>query len=193
MSEWWNSLATAAQVFYAIGIVSGILLAIQVLLTIFGFDHHDLPDGTVDHPDGLGVLSMRSVTGFFFAFGWSGVICLQSGLGLFASLAVAFVVGAAFLLGIYLLMRGLFSLRSSGTLDYKNAVGQIATVYVTIPPDLSGSGQVEVMVQGRLATVAAMTKHGAPLHQGEKTRVTGVIDQGTVEVVPVSFHRADEH
>jgi NADH:ubiquinone oxidoreductase subunit D len=56
-------------------------------------------------------------------------------------------------------MRALFSLRSSGTLDYKNAVGKIATVYVTVPPNHNGGGQVEVLIQVRLQTISCMTAH----------------------------------
>lgn len=185
MNAWWQSLTLAAQVFYAIGILSGIFLVLQIMLTIFGFDHHDVTDAVANHPDGLGILSLRTITGFFFGFGWSGVICIQSGLGLFASLVVALATGAFFLVGLYLLMRGLFALRASGTLDYRNAVGQTATVYVSIPGRLSGSGQVEVVVQGRLATVTAMTPHKSPLPPGVKTRVTRVIDQTTLEVIPL--------
>jgi hypothetical protein len=133
METWWHSLLLPLQIFYGTGIVAGIVLAIEVLLTLVGFNHHSLLDTSGDHPDQFGMLSVRTITGFFFGFGWSGVIALKSGWGLLGALVVACVVGAAFLVGLYGLMRMLFSLRSSGTLDYKNAIGQVATVYVTVP------------------------------------------------------------
>ncbi|HEY5770112.1 MAG TPA: hypothetical protein VIS71_09735 [Terrimicrobium sp.] len=101
------------------------------------------------------------------------------------AILVACAVGMVFLLGIYLLMRALFSLRSSGTLDYKNAVGKIATVYVTVPPNYKGGGQVEVLIQGRLQTISCRTAHTVPLPPQSKVKVVALIDQGTLEVQPL--------
>ena len=133
----------------------------------------------------FGAPSVRTLTGFFFGFGWTGAICIQSGMPLLTSILAACIVGAAFLVGIYLLMRALFSMRASGTLDYANAIGQNGTVYVTVPAGRGGSGQIEVMIQGRLQTIACMTSHPEPLAPQTKVRVTGQIDQGTLEVQPL--------
>ncbi len=173
------------QIFYGTGIVAGILLAVEVVLTLVGFSHHDLPDISTDHPDQLGMLSVRTLTGFFFGFGWAGALAMKSGFPLFVVLGIACAVGVGFLLGIYGLMRMLFSLRSSGTLNFKNAIGQIATVYVTVPPGRQGGGQVEVLIQGRLQTISCMTSHTTPLLPQSKVRVVGLIDQGTLDVQPL--------
>jgi hypothetical protein len=86
---------------------------------------------------------------------------------------------------MYLLMRALFSLRSSGTLDYKNAVGKIATVYVTVPPNRTAGGQVEVLIQGRLQIISCLSAHTAPLAPRTKVKVVALIAQGTLEVQPL--------
>ncbi len=184
MEAWWISLNLPLQVFYVIGIVSALFLGLQVLSTMFGMDHHDVSGG-LDHPDDLGFLSVRTITGFFFGFGWTGIIGLKSGLSLLAATLWAAVVGAAFLLGIYGLMRALFSMRASGTLDYANAIGQVATVYVTVPAARAPGGQIEVMVQGRLGVVSCLSAHSEPLRPGQKVKVTAQIDQGTLEVQPL--------
>ena len=109
MELWWHSLNLPLQIFYGTGLVAAVALGIEGLLTLIGFNHHDMPDAGVDHPDQMGMLSVRTITGFFFGFGWAGVIAIKSGLGLAASILIACVVGAAFLFGLYLLMRTLFS------------------------------------------------------------------------------------
>ena len=185
MELWWNGLILPLQIFYGTGIIAGILLVIEAILTLLGFGHHDIPETAIEHPDQLGMLSVRSITGFFFGFGWSGVIAIKSGLTLLPSIAVACLVGAVFLVGIYLLMRTMFSLRSSGTLDYKNAVGSVATVYVTVPPNRGGGGQVEILIQGRLQMISCMTSHSTALAPQSKVRVTGMVDRGTLEVEPL--------
>jgi hypothetical protein len=182
MQAWWSVLDISLQIFYVIGIASGVFLLLQVMLAMVGGDHGGGADAVGDHPDGLGILSHRTITGFFFGFGWTGVICLRNGLSVPAAILCAGSVGGAFLFGIYFLMRALYSMRSSGTLDYKNAIGQTATVYVTVPAAMSGSGQVEVMVQGRLAVVSAMTRQSAAIAPGTKVSVAGLIDRGTLEI-----------
>lgn len=185
MELWWNNLILPLQIFYGIGVVAAILLVIESILTVFGLNHHNVADSAFDHPDQLGMLSVRTITGFFFGFGWSGALAIRSGLQLIPATAIACAVGAAFLVGIYLIMRALFSLRATGTLDYKNAVGQVATVYVTVPPDRGGGGQVEVLIQGRLQMISCMTSHSSALPPQSKVRVTGMIDRGTLEVEPL--------
>lgn len=185
MEAWWTSLNLPLQIFYGTGIVAAIALALEMLMTLSGLAQHDIPDVGTDHPDQIGMLSVRTITGFFFGFGWTGVIASQSGLGLPLAILAAFAVGTAFLLGIYLLMRALFSLHASGTLDYNNAIGQTGTVYVTVPPHRGGGGQVEVLVQGRLQTVACMTSHAESLAPQSKVKVVALIDAGTLEVQPL--------
>lgn len=185
MEFWWNSLNLPLQIFYGTGLVAALALAIEVLSTLLGFNHSELPETGVEHPDQLGMLSVRTITGFFFGFGWSGVIAIKSGLGLIPSILIASVVGAIFLSGLYLLMRTLYSLHASGTLNYQNAIGQIATIYVTVPPNRSGTGQVEVLIQGRLQTISCMTSSNVPLAPQTKVKVTGLIGQGTLEVEPL--------
>ncbi len=121
--NWWSSLNLPLQIFYGAGIIASILLVIEMFLTLIGFNHHDMPDVSVDHPDQLGMLSVRTITGFFFGFGWSGAIALKSGLSLFPAIGVAVLVGVCFLLAIYGLMRALFSLRASGVLHRGSRVG----------------------------------------------------------------------
>ena len=54
-------------------------------------------------------------------------------------------------------MSYLHSLREEGTLNYKNCIGETGTVYLPIPPNRKGMGQIEVMVQGRLRIVKVVT------------------------------------
>ena len=183
MNAWWNALDFPLQLFYAVGALSGFVLVLLALLTFLGVDHHDFSGA--DHGDGVGILSQRTVTGFFFGFGWSGAIALRRGVGLPVAILAACAVGAAFLFGIWFLMRVLYGMRSSGTLDYRNAIGQTGTVYVTIPPAMAAGGQIEVMVQGRLQTVHCLTRAAAPISPGTKIKVTGLVDETTLEVAPL--------
>jgi len=198
MSEWWNSLEAELQFFYAVGILSTLILLIQTVLMIIGAEtgaadatsFHDAvsmsPDAGVDHPSGYGVLSVRTVVAFFTGFGWTGVISMKHGYSLERSLLIATLVGLCFMLAVFYVMKVLYSLRESGNINYRNAIGVIGSVYSPIPPNMSGAGQIEIMVQGRVRFVPAFTNAPEKLKGSVRVKVVDVIDQATVLVEPLA-------
>jgi len=186
IEAWWSSLDTALQVYYGIAIVTSVLLALQLVLLVFGFDGDGVDDFDADvHDTGMGVLSIRSVTAFFTGFGWGGVIALRNGLGLGASTVAALAAGGALMGTVVLIMRGFYSMRDSGTLDYRNAVGAMGNVYLPIPPSMQGPGQIEVLVQGRLKVVRAFTRSAARIPNHARVKVVEALDQQTLLVEPL--------
>jgi len=89
------------------------------------------------------------------------------------------------MLAVFFLMRALYSLRYSGTLDYRNAVGQAGSVYLPIPGAMAGPGQIEVLVQGRLCVVHAFTRAAERIPNRARVRVIGVLDPQTLLVEPL--------
>ena len=65
-----------------------------------------------------------------------------------------------------------------------NAVGSHAKVYMAVGPRMQKPGQVEVMVQGRLRVVEAMTKADHVLPPQSRVKVVDLIDPTTVLVEP---------
>lgn len=186
IQSWWDALNFDLQIFYGIAILSLIVLTFQMILTIFfgmddGADSFDFGE----HDSGMGIFSVRGVTAFFTGFGWTGVICTKRGLDLIPTVAIAFFVGFGLMLAIYIMMRSFMRLQSSGTLNYTNAVGQIATVYLTVSPVQRAGGQVEVMIQGRLVTAEALQKGSQPILPGTKVKVVDKIGATTLIVEPL--------
>lgn len=186
VSIWWDSLSGTLQVFYGIALLSSALLVVQLVLMLLGLDVDGLDDA-----DAGGVLSIRAVVAFFLGFGWAGVAAIRSGLSLFPTLIISTGVGGLFMGGVLLLMRMLYGLRYSGTLDYKNAIGNVGSVYLKIPAGMKSPGQVEVMVQGRLMVVQALTRSGEDLTRDTRIRVVDVVDQNTLLVEPLDYEVRD--
>lgn len=188
MELWWQSLNLELQIFYGIGVAALVALALQFVLLFFGLDDSgDLGDGVDlgEHGSGLGVFSFRGITAFFLGFGWTGVIALKAGLSLALAIVLGLLCGTVMMVVIFLLMRSMMRLQSSGTLNYVNAVGAVATVYVTIPGEAKAGGQVEVMIQGRLTTAEALQKGSSPIAPGTKVRVVETVGQSTLVVEPL--------
>jgi hypothetical protein len=192
MLDWWNLLPLEYQIFYGIGIISTIILVFQLILSLVGAgDHADFAgggdagfDGGVDiaHSTGLHIISVRTVIAFLAGFGWSGAVALRQGLGMPLAILVAVLVGVTLMLLIVFLMRMLYGMRHSGSLDYRNAIGLVGTVYIRIPPERRGEGQVKIMVQGRLGMVSASTDAKTAIPGGSQVRVVELVTPRTVLV-----------
>ena len=189
MIEYWTHLTPAMKTFVGLGAISSVVLTLQMLLAMFGGDMDGL-DSDVDIPDAgeggaTGILSIRTIGAFFTGFGWSGAAMLQAGHGTGAATFVGLTVGSIFMALIFYLMSYLHSLRQEGTINYANAVGKIGSVYLPIPPHRQGIGQIEVLVQGRLKIVQAISDNDKKIGNRVAVRVTELVDEQTILVEPL--------
>jgi hypothetical protein len=173
-------MSFSLQFFYAIGVVALLLLMFQVVLLIAGSGELDVGEGEA------GFLSLRAVAGFLLGFGWIGAISLENGFGLLAAVVFGSLSGGALMGAVTLVMLALHRMRTSGTLNYENAVGAVGTVYLPIPPLQQGAGKVEVYIQGRSVIVPAYTRHGEKIGNQQRVRVSGMIDPRTLLVEPLA-------
>lgn len=189
MTEWWNSLLIEKQIFYAIGLFSLAILLLQILLVAIGIGHHGDVDfsGHAGHDSGIGLLTVRTVTAFFVGFGWTGAIMLNHGYSIVAAIVAGTATGMLFLLTTWFLIHNLLQLQSGGgNVDYKNAIGSVGTVYITIPAAEASGGQIELNIQGRLMMAEAYTKATWSLKPNSKARVVALIGESTLLVEPLT-------
>ncbi len=185
-SPLWRALNPELQIFYGIGIIALVILLLQLLISFFLGDSDSFDLDVDGHGDGMGVFSVRGVTAFFIGFGWTGAIILRSGHSLGLAVLGGAVAGIVFMVAIFFMMRSMMKLQTSGTLNYANAVGEVATVYVTIPADTKAGGQVEVMIQGRLMTAEAIYRGSVAISPGTKVQVIDRVGSSTLVVAPLS-------
>jgi len=165
-------------------IAGGTILVLRLILMLIGGDHGDLGDGAdvtvdlnhdgaLDGPnDGMNLLSLQSIAGFFTMFGLVGMGLLQIGAVSWVSLLGALAAGAVTALVTAFIFLKLQRLQSEGTLVITNAVGQVGTVYLTIPEN--ASGVVTVSVQGAMRSLDAVSEHGQKIPTGSIVRVVGI-------------------
>lgn len=79
----------------------------------------------------------------------------------------------------------LFSLRmqQSGNLDFQNAIGKIAEVYV--PMEKEGKGKVTLVIQERFMELDAVCMEES-LKTGQQVRVVGVTPTNVLVVTPLT-------
>ncbi|MCP4848853.1 MAG: hypothetical protein GY899_13000 [Verrucomicrobiaceae bacterium] len=185
MIDWLLNLEPAGMPYFVTcGILSSGILLIQMIGLLVG-GAFDVPDfDTLDVGEGgaTGMFSIRGIGAFFTGFGWTGASVLDFGHSLTLATISATLVGVAVLMGFVLMMRWLHSLRSDGTVQYSNAIGQVGSVYVPIPPRRQGIGQIEVLVQKRMATVRALSDSEERIENRTAVKVTELVDDRTLLV-----------
>jgi hypothetical protein len=73
-------------------------------------------------------------------------------------------------------------LNDSGTLDFKNAIGAVGEVYLTIGAKRSTIGKAHVKIQGALRELEALSDAETDLKSGSVIKVTNVTDNGILIV-----------
>lgn len=192
MIEWFGGPPLEQQIYTAIALIASGLVVLQLVSMMFGVGAEELAgagdldmDGPEEHPSGLSLLSVHTVSAFFVGFGWQGAIRTGMGASGIGPAIEATVVGCVFGYVIFRLMGFLHGLRHSGSLDYANALGETGSVYLEVHPGLATGGQVEVMVQGRLKVVQALTRGPEPIRKGARVEVVELVDPTTLLVAPL--------
>jgi fumarate reductase subunit D len=157
--------------------IGGLVLLIQVVLSLFGGDHdmgHEVDhDAGHDGESGTTWLSFRAVVAFLAFFGLGGMVGSSQGLSQLATIGVALFAGVLALLLTRTVLMQFDKLRATGTVDVRNAIGTEARVYLTIPAARSGQGSVTVSIQGRTMQFRAITA-GPELKTGGLCKVSAV-------------------
>lgn len=154
-------------------------------------------DGVPDHADmggaeghdgffaGLNVFTVRGVVTFLTLFGWSGLLFCQLGLHPLLALFLGVQVGVIGMVGVAVILREALRLQSDGTLDIRNALGLVGSVYLTVPGARKGAGKVNVTVQDQLREFEAVTEETEPIPTGADIQVVGITGGDTLVVIPV--------
>ena len=130
---------------------------------------------------GFKFFTVRGIVAFFCIFGWTGAALYHSGMQPVWIVLLAAAAGFLAMFIIGLIFYAVKRLQSSGNINYANALGQTASVYIPIPEKRTGAGKVMVMIQERLVEAEAVTDEKKKIPTGETVKITGNI--GTTLIV----------
>jgi len=184
LTDWWTPLTFAKQVFYGIALIAAVIVVLMGIAAMFGIGH-DVELDAHDADGGGSLFSLKPITGFLLAFGWAGGGSLGAGLSLPVACLLALLAGLIVMFAIAALLRASQRLKVDGTIKKEDAIGKVATVYVTIPPAPGTGGQVIVPLDGRTITLGAIQTGPTPVPADGKVKVTALIDPDTARVEPI--------
>lgn len=202
--QWWSSLDIITQILYCLAIPSTLLLLIQTVLTFVGMDGDsdvsdvssldteldtevdiadDVLDGDALHDldseglSGLRIFTLRGIVAFFVVFSWVGIAMLGSSVHVAITVPVSVLCGFLMMFLLAYLTSLMMKLRNEGNTDNRNALGTSGKVYLCIPAKRSGTGKVQVMLQGAYVERDAVTDEESPIPTGSEILVVGVSGQ----------------
>ena len=189
MQEYWEmfqSMDTWMQTFWVWAIGGSAIFIIQALLTMIGMDSTDVDvdyDGadTMDLGGSISLFSIKNFVNFIVGFGWAGV-CLADLIANKVILSlIATLVGIGFVAMFFYLRKQTKKLEHNGAFRIEDCIGKTVNVYLRIPAQKSGTGKVQVRLNGSVHEINAMTE-GDALPSGQKAVISSVIDDSTVMV-----------
>ncbi|NLD71695.1 MAG: hypothetical protein GX649_03140 [Chloroflexi bacterium] len=198
MITWWSGLTPLNQLFWVLVVFFTTLFAWQFVASFTGFvgeggpdldGDGDLGDGDFADADGdldgdgdladdssgvftFRLLSLRSALAFLTLFSWASALYLGADISYFRAFLLAALWGLAGMVAVAAFFWALPRLSEEGTMDVRRAVGEPATVYVTVPPE--GTGQVRVVVGERVSYLRARSATGSVIRPGTPVRVLRV-------------------
>ena len=137
-----------------------------------------------DSTQAFKALSVQAISAFVMGFGWGGLGALN-GLGwrLPGSIAFAILCGSGMVWLLGKLLRFVYGLETSGTVEMYQALESEGAVYAQIPAGAVGMGQVRVVIRDRERYYNAVTD-GDALPRDAKVRVVEINDDdNSVKVV----------
>ncbi|MGK0465372.1 hypothetical protein [Clostridium sp.] len=199
MSEWWSTIGYFERIFWFFAFPSTTVFILQMIMTLLGLgDNGDIIDDIQDTMDEIPediidleindsagevldfkykfkLFTIRSIVAFFTVFSWTGIVATTSGIGKIFTVLIALISGFVMMYIVSYIYYFLTKFVEDGTMNKKNAINKEGLVYLTIPKGRKGSGKVEVVVQGALRTLDAVTD-GDDIPTGSKVVVISIAE-----------------
>lgn len=187
MVEWFSNLELFPKFYWIIALIGSLIfifIMISTFLGIDGADDFDDIDTNVDTDTGIGFqfITFKNLIGFFTIFGWSGIACIDAGLSNAITIIISLFCGLLMMTIMAAMFYYMKKLNDSGTLNYKNAIGAIGEVYLTIGANRSKMGKVHIRVQGSLRELEALSDAFTELKSGTIIKVEDVTSNGILIV-----------
>lgn len=128
-------------------------------------------------------ISIQSIAAFIMGFGWGGLIGFKTfGWDVPMSVLSGLAFGMLLMWLLGLMLKAIYNLQSSGTVNPKDAIGMEAMVYANVPANGDGRGKVRVVIRDRARIYNAITE-GDSLNSNSRVRVTRVDSDNTLTVI----------
>ena len=199
IASWWAELSLVMKILWSVTLTASLVFIVQSVLTFLGADadaDFDVDvDTSVDGSDlsnidgGSNLYTLRNFVNFILGFGWSAILLQDSISSVALLILVSALIGAALVAAVMYLFKWLAGMQQSGNINLqKAAAGCEGKVYLTIPGARSGTGKVQITINGAVREYDAMTESEEPLKTGAPIRVVDCLDANTLLVEEINAY-----
>ncbi|MBP1637692.1 MAG: serine protease [Bacteroidetes bacterium] len=176
--EIFSTMEPLLKTFWFIAIPISVIFLIQTVMTFVGANSMDGVDADFDGNFSdveapFQLFSFRNLINFLLGFGWSGVAFYTTIKNPALLITVAVIVGVAFILIFFFIIRQLLKLAEDNSFNIENTLNKTADVYLTIPAKRSGKGKILVSVNGSVHELEALTD-GEQLPSGTPVKIVKI-------------------
>lgn len=193
IATWWAGLSLVMKILWGVTLTASLIFIIQSILTFVGADvdsDFDVDvDTSMDGSDlsnidgGANLYTFRNFVNFILGFGWSAILLQEAIPSVAFRIFVSVLIGVALVAAVMYLFKWLSGMQQSGNINLqKSAAGCEGKVYLTVPAARSGSGKVQITINGAVREYDAVTENEEPLKTGTGIRVVDALDAGTLLV-----------
>jgi membrane protein implicated in regulation of membrane protease activity len=137
-------------------------------------DATDMPVSAERAFSTLRLFTFQGILAFLASFSWISILGLSGGLNALIATAIGVAIGVLMMFAVAKLIQLLMKLSDDGTVDFNNAVGIRAVVYIPIPGNLAGEGKVMAEFQGAERECDAITALPDTIPTGAEVVVTSI-------------------
>ena len=199
IASWWAELSLVMKILWSVTLTASLVFIIQSVLTFIGADadaDFDVDvDTSMDGSDlsnidgGSNLYTLRNFVNFILGFGWSAILLQDSISSVALLILVSAIIGAALVAAVMYLFKWLAGMQQSGNINLqRSAAGCEGKVYLTIPEGRSGTGKVQITINGAVREYDAMTESEEPLKTGVPIRVVDCLDANTLLVEEINTY-----
>lgn len=193
IATWWDSLDLLMKVLWGITLSASLIFVIQSIMTFVGLgggdggfdgdfstDFNDL--STLEADPGMNLYTFRNLVNFLLGFGWTAILLRDRIASLAWLMVLSVLVGIALVAVVMYLFKWLNGMQQSGNIDvFRSAVGCQGRVYLTIPAERQGEGQVQITISGSVREYNAVTD-GDEIKTGTPIKVVEALNSNTLVV-----------
>ncbi len=135
----------------------------------------------------LRLFTLQGIVALLTTFAWVAICLIKGGMQLAPAVFLSALCGAAMMYLVAKLMQWSMKLTENGTFNIRSAIGEIAQVYVMIPPAGETGGKVILTLASGFAELAAITEDNEMIPAGTQVRITDLNGETVVvERVPTN-------
>ncbi|MEM0543613.1 NfeD family protein [Flavobacterium sp. j3] len=161
-----ENLEPLLRAFWYIALPVSLFFLLQTIMTFVGFGGSDMETTIEGESNDFGdtpfeLFTLRNLINFLLGFSWSGISFYTTFENKAIVILIATIIGAVFVALFFFIIKQMMKLNENNSFSTEKTLNKTATVYITIPEKKSGTGKIQISINGSFHELEAITENDA--------------------------------